>query len=60
MKDGDLHRLSLLKGAPPKVVWLRVGNASTNEIDRLLRDRSDVIEAFERGEGALLVVDRRV
>ncbi len=24
-KDEDFHRLSVLRGAPPKVVWLRIG-----------------------------------
>ena len=28
-KDEDFHRLSVLKGARPKVVWLRVGNCAT-------------------------------
>ena len=36
-KDEDFHRLSVLRGAPPKVVWLRVGNCSTKDIARLLR-----------------------
>jgi predicted nuclease of predicted toxin-antitoxin system len=27
-KDEDFHRLSILRGAPPKVIWLRVGNCS--------------------------------
>jgi len=25
-KDGDIHQRSFLFGAPPKVVWVRVGN----------------------------------
>lgn len=29
-KDGDFHQISFLRGAPPKVVWLRVGNSSTD------------------------------
>jgi len=31
-KDNDFRSLSLVNGAPPNVIWLRVGNAST--IDR--------------------------
>ena len=31
-KDGDLHQMSLLYGAPPKVIWLRVGNCRTDEV----------------------------
>ena len=36
-KDEDFHRRSVLKGAPPKVVWLRVGNCTTEDVERLLR-----------------------
>lgn len=56
-KDGDFHQLGLLRGSPPKVVWLRVGNASTDEIAALMQARSLTIEAFIKGEGAVLVID---
>jgi predicted nuclease of predicted toxin-antitoxin system len=46
-KDEDFHRLSVLRGAPPKVVWLRLGNCATADIARLLRDRVDDIRRFE-------------
>lgn len=36
-KDGDYHQMSFLLGAPPKVVWLRIGNCSTDKIENLLR-----------------------
>ena len=32
-KDSDFHNLSLLRGSPPQVVWLRVGNCSTAAIE---------------------------
>ena len=56
-KDGDFHQMSLLHGAPPKVVWLRVGNASTDDVAHLIRSRYDAVDAFINGEGALLVID---
>lgn len=28
-KDSDFHELCVLHGPPPKVVWLKIGNAST-------------------------------
>jgi len=31
-KDTDFEKYSLLRGAPPKVVWLRIGNASNKEV----------------------------
>ena len=46
-KDEDFHRLSVLRGAPPKVVWLRRGNCATADIVRVLRDRVDDIRRFE-------------
>ena len=45
-KDADFHQRSFVLGAPPKVVWLRVGNCSTDEIARLLRLRRTAIRAF--------------
>ena len=46
-KDEDFHRLSILRGAPPKVVWLRVGNCATTDVVRLLRSQVEAIRAFE-------------
>lgn len=45
-KDSDFHQRSLVFGAPPKVVWLRVGNCPTSRIEKLLRDRSLELHAF--------------
>ena len=54
-KDGDFHRLSLLHGAPPKVVWLRVGNCATTEIVRLLTAHAEDIRRFEtRSDASVL------
>ena len=54
-KDEDFHRLSVLRGAPPKVVWLRLGNCATEDIARLLRDRAEDIRQFEaQGEETFL------
>ena len=45
-KDGDFSGRSSLYGAPPKVIWLALGNCSTSEIGRRLRSHRDEIEAF--------------
>ena len=47
-KDDDFHQRSFLYGAPPKVIWLRVGNCSTKRILECLRARVADILAFER------------
>jgi len=36
-KDEDFQRLSVLYGAPPRVIWIRLGNCSTSDIARLLQ-----------------------
>ncbi|WP_416309564.1 DUF5615 family PIN-like protein [Spirulina sp. 06S082] len=36
-KDADMHDLSLVLGNPPKVIWVRLGNCSTLQVENLLR-----------------------
>jgi len=56
-KDIDFHQRAFLYGPPPKVVWIRLGNCSTWEIESLLRVRADDVEAFgEEPDSALLVL----
>ena len=45
-KDEDFHRLSVLYGPPPKVIWIRLGNCSTDEVIQLLRMRREKIQQF--------------
>ena len=47
-KDSDYRRLSIERGYPPKVIWIRSGNSSADLIESLLRDNYDRILAFER------------
>ena len=54
-KDGDFHRLSLLHGAPPKVVWLRIGNCATTDIVRLLSEHADDIRKFDAQSDATVL-----
>jgi predicted nuclease of predicted toxin-antitoxin system len=46
-KDEDFHRLSVLRGTPPKVVWRRVGNCATADLAAPLRDHAREIQEFE-------------
>lgn len=41
-KDADFFELSQLRGPPPKVVWIRRGNCSTTQIERLLRAQARI------------------
>jgi predicted nuclease of predicted toxin-antitoxin system len=56
-KDEDFHRLSVFHGPPPKVIWIRLGNCSTDDVIRLLRARREEIEAFvNHAEAAFLAL----
>ena len=55
-KDGDFSSRAFLYGAPPKVVWILVGNCSTRDIEQLLRGQRDQLEAFAANEDAALLV----
>jgi predicted nuclease of predicted toxin-antitoxin system len=45
-KDSDFSDLSILLGAPPKVIWLRIGNASVKECEIVLRNHYLPIAVF--------------
>ena len=45
-KAADMHQRSFLFGPPPKVVWVRLGNCSTSDVERLLRKNVSTINAF--------------
>ena len=47
-QDSDFNERSLVYGYPPKVVWLRTGNISTQNIERLLKQHSQDIISFEK------------
>jgi predicted nuclease of predicted toxin-antitoxin system len=60
-KDNDFRQLSFLKGPPPKVVWLSIGNAGTDTIgDLLLRNQIRIAAFAENPEEGLLVLELEV
>jgi predicted nuclease of predicted toxin-antitoxin system len=44
--DKDFSDLAMLRGAPPKIIWMRCGNSTIAEIERLLRLNFAEIEKF--------------
>ena len=58
-KDSDFEELSMLHGVPPKVIWLRTGNCTTDNLTRLLRLHADAINAFGQNPAdAILEIGR--
>lgn len=50
-KDSDMHQRSFVFGYPPKVVWVRLGN-STSDVEHCLRRHFGAIEVFAADEHA--------
>ena len=45
-KDADFNNLSVVRGFPPKVIWLLLGNCTTAQVEAALRGNHATIEAF--------------
>lgn len=45
-KDSDFRDMSAALGAPPKVVWLRLGNSPTAVVAALFRARATDVRSF--------------
>jgi predicted nuclease of predicted toxin-antitoxin system len=54
-KDADMHDLSLVFGNPPKVIWLRLGNCPTLQIENLLPRDFKASELFYEDENLSLL-----
>ncbi|MBD2663196.1 DUF5615 family PIN-like protein [Richelia sinica] len=54
-KDADMHDLSLVFGNPPKVIWIRLGNCSTSQVENLLRQSFDMITLFYQDKNLSLL-----
>ncbi|MBK9215144.1 MAG: DUF5615 family PIN-like protein [Chloracidobacterium sp.] len=46
-KDADYGELHALLGGPPKVIWIRRGNCSTDTVEWVLRNHFEDICSFE-------------
>ena len=55
-KDTDFRERSYVEGAPPKVVWLDVGNAGTENIEGILRRERNRVERFGASEGPSFLI----
>lgn len=46
------NEISLIRGFPPKVLWIRRGNCSTREIETMLRSHFDTIHSLNENLNA--------
>jgi len=59
-KDSDFFDRSALYGGPPKVVWLRVGNCSTKDVEAVLRRSASSVMALDDSSDTVLILFCRV
>ena len=45
-KDSDFSELITLRGFPPKIIWIRIGNCKTDKIESLIRSHNQEIQTF--------------
>ncbi len=60
-KDADFSEISMKFGYPPKLIWLRIRNWSTEEIEELLRSSYSRIAEFTQAadRGILILFKKR-
>ena len=54
-KDGDFHRVVVLRGAPPKFIWIRLGNCRTADVAQLLRQHYEDVVSFDQQDEATVL-----
>lgn len=56
-KDSDFNDLAVLRGFPPKIIWIQKGNCSTDSILRLLTENHQlIIEFVEDRQNSILMI----
>lgn len=58
-KDSDFAERGILDADAPKVIWIRLGNCSTAEVEAVLRSEREAVRAFiEMNEENCLSLER--
>jgi predicted nuclease of predicted toxin-antitoxin system len=55
-KDKDFYQRAMLYGAPPKFIWLRLGNCTRDDLLALIREHERDILAFEISPESVLIL----
>ena len=54
-QDSDFNDMSILRGFPPYVVWIKTGNSLVSEIENTLRTHSITIREFFENQSIGLI-----
>lgn len=55
-KDADFSEMGVVKGFPPKIIWIRRGNCSTQVIEIILRESFSSIQMLSEDEDTGILV----
>jgi predicted nuclease of predicted toxin-antitoxin system len=55
-KDTDFYQRSLLHGSPPKVIWIKLGNCATHQVEQTLRDHHEDVKLFATDATATFLI----
>lgn len=55
-KDLDFAERALVQGPPPKVIWIRLGNCSTTDVEGLIRGHDAAVRTFAEDDTPLLAL----
>ncbi len=57
-KDEDFHQKALVDGPPPKLIWVRLGNCTTSDIEQAIQRGRETIVAFaDDRQASFLVIE---
>ncbi|BDY13498.1 DUF5615 family PIN-like protein [Hydrogenimonas cancrithermarum] len=54
-KDSDFNDIAILKGSPPKVVWIKIGNCRVDETVAFLIEKRETIANFLDDETSVIL-----
>ena len=56
--DSDFCDLNILKGFPPKIIWIRTGNITTKNLEIIMKNKYERIKSFmQENFGCLEIID---
>ena len=57
-KDEDFHQMALVDGPPPKLIWVRLGNCTTGDVERAIhRGRETILGFVDDQRASVLVIE---
>ena len=56
-KDSDFNDIAVMKGHPPKIIWIQRGNCSTDDIINLIiENHRTIIDFTDDKENSILII----